>query len=68
MSNRGNLYYSFYPNRKKNIMKKINPKDFLKIKILSPLENSKILGGIMDVEDDKQKKKQKQKQKVIIIS
>ena len=53
---------------KKINMKKINPKDFLKIKILTPLENSKILGGIMDVEDDKQKKKQKQKQKVIIIS
>ena len=31
-------------------------------------EIGKILGGIMDVEDDKQKKKQKQKQKVIIIS
>ena len=51
-------------------MKKINPKDFLQIKVLTPLENSKILGGLMDIEDDKQKqkKKQKQKQKVIIIS
>ena len=49
-------------------MKKINPKDFLKIKILTPLENSKILGGIMDVEDDKQKKKQKKNQTVIIRS
>ena len=58
----------FKPIIKKINMKKINPKDFLKIKILTPLENSKILGGIMDVEDDKQKKKQKQKQKVIIIS
>lgn len=42
-----------------------DPKKFLNIKVLSPLENSKIFGGIIADDADKQKQKKKEKQKTL---
>lgn len=47
----------------KNEKKKIDPKEFLGAKVISPLEQEKLIGGVTAVDKEKEKEKEKEKVK-----